>query len=207
MTRFQKITSYDIICPNPDCSDPTNVRRAGTEGEKESFRCQSCDKGFSADGNAMSKQFPAKLVGIALDLYFSGVSYQQLTEHLKRHHDVPQPSKRSVHDWVKAHSILAKRFMDGEVGADGREESATGKPVKARTGPHWVADELEIRVGGKPARIWNVLDADKKYIIAAHLSRGRTHETPSAFSRRPSPLPRVHRSGSRLTASKVTRTR
>ena len=173
MAEFQEITTYTIECPNPICPDPSDVRRAGTDGDEQVYRCKSCDKEFTASGSAKHKQFTASQIGMALDKYYSGVSYQQIAEFMGRHLDVPKPSKRSVHDWVKSYTIMAKRFMDGEVGADGREESASGKPIKAKTGDAWVADELFVKVGGHQMYLWNVMDRKTRYVLAAHLSAKR----------------------------------
>ncbi len=179
MTEFQEIHTFTIECPNPDCSDPSDVRRNGTEGDRQVYRCNCCDKGFMAEGNAMNRQFTARQIGAALDKYYSGMSYKQIAEFMEDFFDVPEPSKHSVHDWIKGYTILARRFLDGEVGADGREESATGKPVKARVGRHWVGDELQVKVCGQPAWLFNIMDVDSRLILAAHLSRGR--ETEDAF--------------------------
>ena len=44
---------------------------------------------------------------------------------------------------------------------------------KARTGGHWVADELMVDVGGKKMWLWNVMDAKTRYILASHLTPRR----------------------------------
>ncbi len=176
MAEFQEITTYTIECPNPICPDPSDVRRAGTDGDEQVYRCKACDKEFTASGSAKHKQFTAAQVGMALDKYYSGVSYQQIAEFMGRHLGVPKPSKRTVHDWVKSHTIMAKRFMDGEVGPDGRKETATGKPIQAETGDDMVADELFVDVGGQQMYLWNVMDRKTRYVLAAHLSAHRNKE-------------------------------
>ena len=173
MTEFQEVRTFTIECPNPDCSDPTDVKRGGMENGKQMYRCNTCDKGFAADGSAMRRQFTTKQIGAALDKYYSGMSYKQIAEHLEDFYDVPEPSKHSVHDWIKGYTIMAKRFMDGEVGPDGQEGTASGKPIEAKAGDHWVADELFVRVGGQERYLWNVMDKDSRYVLAAHLSAHR----------------------------------
>ena len=173
MTEFAETRTYDVECPNPDCSDPSKVKRNGLHGGKQRYKCKNCSKKFMADGNAMHRQFTTKQIGAALDKYYSGLSYKQIAEHLEDFHDVPEPSKHSVHDWVKGYTIMAKRFMDGEVGPDGQEGTATGKPIKAKTGDHWVGDELVVPVAGEQRYLWNVMDKDSRYVLAAHLSAHR----------------------------------
>ena len=70
--------------------------------------------------------------------------------------DAPEPSKATVHDWVKGYTGLALRFLAGEVGEDGTPATATDKRVKADVGDHWVADELVLKVGGRKYWCWNV---------------------------------------------------
>ena len=47
------------------------------------------------------------------------------------------------------------------------------KGHKAKTGGHWVADELQVKVGGKPMWLWNVMDSETRYILASHLTPRR----------------------------------
>ena len=44
------------------------------------------------------------------------------------------------------------------------------KGQKAETGQEWVADEMEIDVGGEKVWLWNVMDGLSRYILACHLS-------------------------------------
>ena len=48
--------------------------------------------------------------------------------------DVPEPSKDTVHNWVKGYTGLALRYLRGEVGEDGTPTTATGKRVLSRRG-------------------------------------------------------------------------
>ena len=43
----------------------------------------------------------------------------------------------------------------------------------AQVGDTWVADEMQVVVGGKKMWNWNVLDEDTRYILASHLSKER----------------------------------
>ncbi len=86
---------------------------------------------------------------------------------------VPEPSKRSVHNWVKGYTRMAQGFMDGQIGPDGTPQTATGKRIYVDAGDHWVADELFLKVGGRQSYCWNVMDKDSRYILAAHLATHR----------------------------------
>ena len=130
-------------------------------------------KRFHAEGQAMRRQYNTRQIGAAIDKYLSGMSYKQVCEHLEDFYDVPEPSKRSVHDWVKGYSRLANNFMEGRVGPDGTPETASGRPIEATVGDVWVADEIFLRASGRYRYCWNVMDKDSRYILAAHLSQHR----------------------------------
>ena len=98
--------------------------------------------------------------------------------------DAPEPSKATVHDWVKGYTGLALRFLAGEVGEDGTPATATDKRVKADVGDHWVADELVLKVGGRKYWCWNVMDKDTRYALAARLSSSRdTYDAIAVFEK------------------------
>ena len=173
MAEYQTQQTMVIECPNPDCPTPHKVVRDGFQNSQQRYECNGCGKKFAARGHAMRMQYPAQQIADALDSYYSGMSYKQVAEGLEDIYDVPEPSKHTVHDWVKGYTGMALSFMEGKVGPDGTPETRTGKRIKANVGPHWVADELFLRVGGQQMYCWNVMDADSRYVLAVHLSRHR----------------------------------
>ena len=179
MSEYQKEQTEVIECPNPQCPAPHKVKRDGFHGNDpqgqaiQRYECNACGKKFSARGHAMRKQFPADVIADALDSYYSGMSYKQVAEGLEDAYDVGEPSKHSVHDWVKGYTRMALDFMAGKVGPDGTPQTASGKRVRADVGPHWVADELFLRVAGQQMYCWNVMDTKSRYVLAVHLSRHR----------------------------------
>ena len=46
--------------------------------------------------------------------------------------DIPEPSKRTIYEWVQDYTQVALKGM---------------KDHKAHTGGHWVADEMQLKVG------------------------------------------------------------
>ena len=173
MVEYEARYTYAIECPSPKCPAPHKVKRDGLRGGKQHYECNTCGKKFMAEGQALGRQFTVQQIADAVDSYYSGMSYKQVAEGLEDTYDVPEPSKHSVHDWVKGYTRLALRYMECEVGPDGTPDTATGKRVKANTGDHWVADEIFLRVGGDQLYCWNVMDKDSRYVLAAHLSRHR----------------------------------
>ena len=173
MSKWKVERTVEVTCPNPHCAAPHKVVRNGKRNGDQQYRCRGCDRQFAAEGQAQYKQFTAHQIGAAVDKYYSGMSYKQVAEHMEDFHDVPEPSTRSVHGWVKGYTDLARKFLEGKVGPDGTPATATGKRVKADVSDHWVADELFLKVGGEQMYCWNVMDKDSRYVLAVHLSRHR----------------------------------
>jgi transposase-like protein len=67
-------------------------------------------------------------------------------------------SPSTVYEWIKRYSSIAARWMN---------------VLQARTGERWHMDETVINAGGEPMYLWNVLDADTRFLIATHVSRLR----------------------------------
>ena len=101
----------------------------------------------------------SELVGSAIRDYYTGKSYKQIAEGLKEEYDLPnEPSKATIYEWVRDYTAKAMTEM---------------KDQKAKTGGHWVADEMQVKVGGKKMWLWNVMDSETRYILAAHLTPRR----------------------------------
>ncbi len=148
-------TTFTVNCP--DC-DSDHIVKIGQRDGYQRYLCRECDKKFRITGEAHGQQFTADVVGAALDMYFSGMSYKQVAEHLEKVYDVPEPSKRTVYEWVHDYSKAAVKRM---------------RQYPAQVGEHWVADEMQLKVGGDRLWNWNVMDTKTRYILASHLSRNR----------------------------------
>ena len=86
------------------------------------------------------------------------MSYQQIAEMLARNHNLPGISKATVYKWVKEYGDFAVDGLSTEV---------------PETSGHWVADEMQLKVGGQRMWNWNVMDRDTRYLLASHLSPHR----------------------------------
>ena len=173
MAEYEARQILVVECPSPDCPTPDKVVRDGWKNGQQRYECKGCGNHFFAEGKALYKQFTAEQIADAIDMYYSGMSYKQVAENMEDTYDVPEPSKAAVHAWVKGYTRLAQRFMRGEVGMDGTEATATGKPIFADVGGDWVADEMQIKVGGQRMWNWNIMDKKTRYILAARVSPTR----------------------------------
>ncbi len=158
MTEFTetKSTTYSINCPG---CESDHVIKAGMQSGQQRYRCRKCDKKFRVGNKAEGRKMDAELMGSAIRDFYTGKSYKQIAEGLKEEYDLEkEPSKATIYEWVKTYTDQASDDMKGH---------------KAETGGHWVADEMMVDVGGKKMWLWNVMDAETRYILASHLTPRR----------------------------------
>lgn len=96
--------------------------------------------------------------GAAVDMYFDGVSYRKTAQNVEQYFG-RKTGSTSIYRWVR--ELTAK--------AD-----AALKPIKVNAGDTWVADEVAINVGGQIYWLFNVMDADSRFLLAAYLAPERT---------------------------------
>ena len=156
MSEFTETTSYFINCP--ECASDKIVKVGKQSGEQR-YLCRGCKKKFRASGKAQGRKMDAELMGSAIRDFYTGKSYKQIAEGLKEEYDLEnEPSKATIYEWVRDHTDEAVAAM---------------KDHKAKTGGRWVADEMQVDVGGKKVWLWNVMDANTRYILASHLTPRR----------------------------------
>ena len=158
MAEYVETITTKIICP--DCDSPDVVKH-GFQNDQQRYRCKPCGNRFRYNGNAEGSRFTPEQKGFAVRLFYSGMSYKQIAEAFEQHYDIPEPSKRSIYEWVREYTDRALE--------EGQKEQH-----KAQTGDTWVADELQVKVGGQKAWLWNVMDVDTRYIVGSYLTPGRT---------------------------------
>ncbi len=167
MAKFTTTTTYTVNCP---VCQSDRVWKIGKQRGQQRYRCRDCKKDFRANGKAKGRRMDAELMGSAIRDYFTGKSYKQIAEGLKEEYDLPkEPSKATIYEWVTEYTKEAAKEMKGH---------------KAKTGGHWVADEMEVKVGGKKAWLWNVMDSETRYILASYLTSRRDAQAAKVVLRR-----------------------
>ena len=158
MAEFVKTETVTINCPY--CDD-TRVVKNGKQSGKQRYRCKGCSKQFNDTGALHGHRLPTNQVGAAIDMFYSGMSYQQIAEMVAKTYDIPEPSKETLYSWVRDYTDAAVAEMSQH---------------PAHTGPHWVADQMQVKVGGEQLWNWNVMDAETRYILASHRSPNRDNQ-------------------------------
>ena len=160
MAKFSHI--YTVTCPS--CGDGRVIKK-GTRNGHQRFKCNACKKRFriylpfsTPSSKHEGRKFDSEQIGIAVRLYYSGVSYGQLAQTFRDLLGIKLPSKRTFYRWVSEFTDKASYILND---------------VKAQTGDKWVADEMYVKVGGRMLYHWNVMDAKTRFLLASHLDVNR----------------------------------
>ena len=92
--------------------------------------------------------------GAAVEMYFDGLSYRRTAENMDQFFG-RETTGASVYRWVRDLSKKADDVL---------------RPMKVDTDRVWVADEVVVKVGGKNYWLFNVMDSQTRFLLAAYLS-------------------------------------
>ncbi len=154
MAKFTK--EFEVRCVHCKSGD---VIKKGMRNGYQRYLCKKCDRKFDDGEKPFGKWNRADHIAAAVDMYYSGMSYKQIAEILGRNFGIPEPSKSTIFRWVREYSDMIS-------------EGSSGLTHK-KTFDHWVADEMQLKVGGKRMWNWNVMDRDTRYLLASYLSPHR----------------------------------
>ena len=157
MTEFTKTTTETFSVHCPACGSD-HISKAGRQSGEQRYRCMGCDKWFRHNGMAAGRKVDAAQMGLAIRLFYSGMSYKQIGETMADAFDIPEPSKGTIYGWVKEHTDKAMAVMPD---------------YPAQVGTEWVADDMMVDVGGQKVWNWNVMDSETRYVLASRLAKER----------------------------------
>ena len=144
----------------PECAAANVIRWGTTSDGNQRLMCKPCGNTWTDNGAEPGRRVPAKQVGVALSMFFDGLSLRDVRRNFDPIYDF-QPASASVYEWVRDYSDLAQIHL------------RQAKPK--RLGNMWAADEMVVKVGGQNLWIWTVMDAKTRFILAQHISRVRGH--------------------------------
>jgi len=152
----------------PRCgADFDHIVRTGVQRNKsglvQRYRCKVCGYRFNdREGFEKLKNNPT-LILIAVDLFLKGLSSRQIAHHLLMIYG-SEVSHVTVYRWVI-------RYLD----ALRKVERRLMKELKI--GRRWHADETTVKIRGRLAYVWNVLDYRTRYLLASYVSYRRDAKT------------------------------
>ena len=143
-------------------------KRRNKSGAVARYLCKACGFRFTGrDGFQRRRSDPEK-IALALDLYFRGMSVRKVADHLAQVYSL-KVSPATVYNWIAYFGKLAAEWMDRQ---------------GAKVGERWHVDETVVNVNGDHAYVWNVMDAETRFLLATHVSKNRSLEiSPRARTR------------------------
>lgn len=136
------------------------VVKYGLEGGVQYWWCKKCQRKFADNDALPNMHTPIPQVSSALNMYYSGMSIDEIRQHLDQEHN-NKPSDSTIYEWIKRFSIEAT------------EATNTYKP---NVGDVWLADETVIDLDGKKAWFWDILDTKTRFLLASQLTYNRTSQ-------------------------------
>jgi len=136
----------------------TDVMKYGIRNGVQNYICRKCKRKFTAKDTPYHMQTPTEQIGAALNMFYDGLSLSAIARHLEETYKNPvNPS--TVYRWILRYTSEAIRILD---------------PLTPNVSETWVVDETVIKVAGYKVWFWDIIDADTRFLLASHLSRGRT---------------------------------
>ena len=135
-----------------------NGRRHNKSGVLARYLCRTCGRRFTGNDGYRKRRADPEKIALSLDLYFRGLSLRKIADHFRQVYRL-RLSPMTVYRWIAHYSALAAEWMDAQ---------------RARVGERWHVDETIVNVDGEQRYLWNVIDAQTRFLLATRISRTRS---------------------------------
>ncbi len=181
-------TESELICK---CGSMNVIKigiRHNKSGNIQRFKCKDCNHKWSNNLGFAYNKINSKIITVALDLYFKGISLRKVKEHIKLFYGI-DISHRSVLNWIVKFGEVVSPFVDSLV-------------PKEMSGVYHV-DEMAVHVRkeqtdkGHYQWLWNMMDDTTRFWITSKVSQRREVEDARAVfqdakSKTPKPIAIIH---------------
>jgi len=141
------------------CGSP-NVIKFGTFQSVQRYWCKDCQRKFTELDTLLKMKTPINEIGSVLNMYYGGMPIDAIQTQLKLQHG-KYLSEPAIYKWIV-------RFT--------KEAIVKAKDFKPKVGNIWLADETGLNVGNRNVWFWDIIDAKSRYLLASHISVGKTTE-------------------------------
>ncbi|MBI4010517.1 MAG: IS6 family transposase [Candidatus Aenigmarchaeota archaeon] len=124
---------------------------------KQRYLCKDCKQTFIEDKEFEKIKADPKVVTLAMDLYYKGLSLRDISDTVKQFYGL-EVSYEAVRNWITKFTQLTNDYVN---------------KLQPKFSSTWHTDEQMIKVKGKWLYNWNVLDADTRFLIASNITKGR----------------------------------
>ncbi len=165
------------------CGDWESVVRYGkTPRGTQRYLCQKCNRTFMDNKAPENMRFPTEVIASALNQFYESASLAKIQRQLQLSYGV-KPDRMTIHRWITQYSNKATKALNN---------------VPIKVGATWVADETMLRLkekGGSKQWFWDIIDDKTRFLLASHLSEGRTTKDAQTLmeraTRRANKIPKV----------------
>jgi transposase-like protein len=170
----ERVTSqnlgFESLCSQPEackfCGSTNLIKRGhrkNKSGRVQRFLCKDCGRRFVVNEAGFQKmEYNPKIVTLALDLYFKGVSLRKITDHIKQFYGL-KVHFSTILRWIQKYVQVMKEYVND---------------FTPQVSDIWHVDETIVNVKGQCRWLWNLMDNDTRFILAMQLSKSR--EIPDA---------------------------
>jgi len=162
--------------------------RHNKSGDIQRFKCKECNHKWSDNLGFAKARVNSKIITVALDLYFKGISLRKVAEHIKLFHGI-SVSNVAVLGWIRKFGEVVAPYVDSLVPKD-------------VSGVYHI-DEMMVHVRkehhekGHYQWLWNMMDNTTKFWISSKVSQRREVEDARAVfqdakRKTPKPIAIVH---------------
>lgn len=135
-----------------------DIMKYGIRNGVQEYICQKCGRKFNAKDAPYKMRTTVEQIGASLNMFYDGMSLSDIARHLDETYNNPV-NRSSVYRWVVRYTLNAVNLLE---------------PLKPNVSDTWVVDETVIKVGGDNLWFWDIIDEDTRFLLASHLSKGRT---------------------------------
>ena len=121
------------------------------------FKCKDCGQSFVVDEGFAKMRFDPKIITLALDLYFKGVSLRKIGNHINQFYGL-QISHMGVYKWLQKYGKIVNDYVN---------------QLELELSEVWNTDEMKVKCGGKWVWLWNVMDSGTRFLLASQISGKR----------------------------------
>jgi len=151
------------VCPS--CGSTELVKdglRKNKNGITHRFLCKSCSHRFVSNYGFQKMKNNPKIITLVMDLYFKGISYRKIVDHLKQFYGI-KISHVALIKWIRKYVQLMKTYVDS---------------FTPQTSGIWHTDEMTVSLKENKQMdwLWNLMDNDTRFLLASQLSQKREIE-------------------------------
>jgi len=154
------MTQLEFQCPSCQATG-IDIERSGTyhnsSGLVQRLLCKRCGRDFTDRTSFEKMKTNARTVLAALDLYFRGLSYRKIAEHLGEIYGVHM-THVAVFNWIKKYMRILRLYV---------------KRIRPIAGKKWHCDEMKYSIDGEGQYLWNLMDSRTRFLLACQVTQRR----------------------------------